>query len=245
MGPLAVPEGGFAYLPGSTNPFSNGVVALAGHALTRVRLRKALPLAQGLEFAAAYLARRNRPSAAFAACELRSPAPMTREDFRAFGATYTSQLRANGFGAESAFPVGRSNMAPLFDPPIANMLFAFTFAAPTESAGGSDFVISGKPENTENPPGITASGDTSPQGMKAKAGFVIDALRQRVTALGCRWSDITGAQAYTVYSLDPVMEELRAASLTSTGLTLFPAYPPVIGLDFEIDVRSVGNELAV
>jgi hypothetical protein len=136
-------------------------------------------------------------------------------------------------------------MAPLYSPPATNTLFAFTFATPAQTVGGPDFVISGKPENTENPSGIVSAGDTSPQGMKAKARFVIDALRQRVSDLGCSWTDITGAQAYTVHSLDPVMDELQAASLTSTGLTLFPAYPPVIGLDFEIDVRSVSSELAV
>lgn len=145
-------RGGFIYLPGSTNPFSNGIAALPGYGLHRVRLLRNPPLAEGLAFAAKFLAARGRPPAAFAACELRSPAPMTREDFRAFGDRYSGLLRANGFGAESAFPVGRSNMAPLFNPPATNTLFAFTFAVPTGESAGSNFVISGKPENTEDPP---------------------------------------------------------------------------------------------
>lgn len=70
---VAVPDSGFAYLPGTANPFSNGVVTLPGYASARVRLRKALPPAEGLAFAAAYLATRSRPLAAFAVCELRSP----------------------------------------------------------------------------------------------------------------------------------------------------------------------------
>lgn len=81
--------------------------------------------------------------------------------------------------------------------------------------------------------------------MKAKAKFVIQELAKRVVALDRSWTDITGAQAYTIHSLDPVIEELRVASLTGVGLTLFPAYPPVVGLDFEIDVRAVSVEHAV
>ena len=73
---LVVQDGGFRHLPGSTRPFSTGVAALDGHVLTRVRLRVAPALAEGLAFAASFLAARGRPMAALAACELRAPAAL-------------------------------------------------------------------------------------------------------------------------------------------------------------------------
>jgi hypothetical protein len=247
--PIAMPHAGFAYLAGGGVPFSNGVVALDGHVLTRVRVRGTPPLAEGLAFAASFLADQGRPLASLAACELRSPAPMALADFMAFNQQYVGLLRANGFGAEDAFPVGRSNMAPLFDPPATNTLFAFTYAVPfggPPAPAGHDFVISGKPETTVNyPPEIVAPGDVSPSGVAAKAGYVIAQLQLRVAELGERWADITGAQAYTVHPLEPVMDVLRTSGLAGVGLALFPAYPPVIGLEFEIDVRAVSFERVV
>ena len=245
---VPVPHGGYAYLVGGALPFSNGVIALDGHTLTRVHLRDALPLAEGLAFAANFLAGQGLSPASLAACELRSPAAMSWADFIAFNTHYVGLLRVNGFGAETAFPVGRSNMAPMFSPPTTNTLFAFTYAAAFTGVGGTagqDFLISGKPESTDDPPGVVAAGNTSPAGMAAKARYVIAELQLRVEALGGSWADITGVQVYTIHSLDGVMDLVRSSGLAGVGLTLFPAYPPVVGLDFEIDVRSVSFERAV
>jgi hypothetical protein len=41
------------------------------------------------------------------------------------------------------------------------------------------------------------------------------------------------------------MPALRESGLTTLGITLVPGYPPVTGLDFEIDVRAIGAELSV
>ncbi len=242
---IAMPEGGFAYLRGGTQPFSHGVVALEEHALIRVRLRPMLPLAEGLAFAADFIAAQNRPQAALAALEVRSPAAMSPAEFAAFNTQYAAMLDAVGFAAEAGFPIARSNMAPQYDAPRVNTLFAFTFATPSAGPGGSDFVISGKPENTDGPPGIVASGDLSPAGMQAKAAHVITALQDRVAALGASWHNVTGAQAYTIHSLDPTMGLLRSSGLANIGLTLFPGAPPVTGFAFEIDVRAVSYELVV
>jgi hypothetical protein len=243
MSPVAVPEGGFAYLPGAGNPFSSGVIALPGHCLARVRLRGHVPMAEGMAVAAAFLRDRNRPMSAFAACELRAPATMSRSAFPAFNALYAGLLRQHGFGAEDAHPVARSNMAPQFDPPAEPTLFAFTFATPCEGPGGRDFLISGKPENTET--GIIAPDDISPAGMHAKAAYVIAQLQDWTRTLGGDWHNVNGAQAYTIRSLDGVVEALRNGGLADVGLTLFPAYPPIDWCEFEIDVRAVSVELTI
>jgi hypothetical protein len=62
--------------------------------------------------------------------------------------------------------------------------------------------------------------------------------------LGGEWSAINGAQVYTVHPLEPVIQIAFAnTGLTDVGLTLFPSYPPVIGLEFEVDVRAVSREI--
>jgi len=92
---------------------------------------------------------------------------------------------------------------------------------------------------------MIAPGDTSAEGMRAKAAFVIDQLRTRVTELNATWSDITGAQIYTTHSLDPILQLLGDSGLAGVGPALFPGHPPIIGFAFEIDVRAISTELTI
>ncbi|MDE2333679.1 MAG: hypothetical protein KGK10_03995 [Rhodospirillales bacterium] len=246
---IAMPAG-FAYLAAGPRPFSAGVIARPGHRLVRVRPRNALSLADGLGLAASHLAARGLPALALAALELRAPAALAPEAFAAFNRDYANLLRERGFLAGDTFPIARSNMAPLFDPPRQTLLHAFTYAAPAASLpgggpeGAADFLVSGKPELSEDPPGIVAAGDTSAAGMHAKAHFVVAALRATTDALGGDWSLLTGAQAYTPHPLEGARAVLRASGLADLGVTLVPGYPPVTGLDFELDVRAISAELA-
>jgi hypothetical protein len=245
---IEFPEGGYAYIPGGAFPFSNGVVALPGYSLTRVRLHGTPALAEGLAFAADWLRSRRLPPSALAAFELRSPAALPRSAFAATNDTYTQLLRSHNFGSATAFPMARSNLAPKFNPPSRQSLFAFSYAAPVSPEAArvtTDFIVSGKPELSESPPMIVAEGDVSPAGLRTKAAYVLQDLRSRVHALGGRWQDITGSQLYTVHSLGPVMDLLCANDLMAAGMTLFPSYPPVTALEFEVDVRAVSVELSV
>ena len=221
-----------------------------------MRLRRPLPFGAGLGIIGAVLEAQARPRAALAACELRSPAAMSPDEFKRFNEEYRSRLDADGFGAVEACPIARSNLAPRFDAPAGNTLFAFTYALPTTPAMpsatpamvadvGPDFVISGKPENTAESPGVVAPGDVSPAGMRRKCAHVIAALRERVDALGARWSDITGANIYTLQPLDAMLELFAQNGLLHAGATLVPSLPPLIGFDFEIDVRCVRTERVV
>ena len=72
-----VPEGGFRFVPGVYR-YSAGVAAEPGFALERVRFAEPVPLARGFARVAELLEAAGRPKAAFAACELRSPAPFPR-----------------------------------------------------------------------------------------------------------------------------------------------------------------------
>jgi hypothetical protein len=71
-------------------------------------------------------------------------------------------------------------------------------------------------------------------------------LRERVAALGCDWSKITAAQIYTVHDIRPLLDTVFAEDKVSQlGLAWYPAWPPVIGMEFEVDVRSVRTELVI
>jgi hypothetical protein len=249
MPDVAIHEpGNFRFIPGGL--FSLGVAALPGYELHRVRFLRPQPLEHGFLTVAAFLREQDRPLAALAACELRSPAPLARSDFVSFNRQYVELQTSLGFSGQSPYPIGRSNLAPLHHPPAEPLLFAFsytTLAHRARSTATTDFVISGKPENIEESPGgIVAGTDISANGLKQKAAYVMQVLRQRVTSLGAEWASISGAQVYTVHSLESVIPSVFADSgLTDVGLTLFPSYPPVLGLEFEVDVRAVSCELLI
>jgi hypothetical protein len=60
-------------------------------------------------------------------------------------------------------------------------------------------------------------------------------LRERVAALGCDWSKITAAQIYTVHDIRPLLDTVFAEDKVSQlGLAWYPAWPPVIGMEFEV-----------
>lgn len=241
--PTVSTDHGFAYIPLPSRPFSAGVIALRSHALVRVCPRAALSLQAGLALAASHLGAEGLPLGALAALELRMPAALSGEDFAAFNQRYTAALRESGFLAGDAIPIARSNMAPLFDPPAETRLHAFTYAAPRAGAGGLDFLISGKPEL--GAAGTIAPGNVSPSGIAAKARFVIAALQETTAALGADWHAITAAQLYTMHPLDGAMAVLAECGMFTPGLTLVAGAPPVLGLDFEIDVRAVTTERVV
>jgi hypothetical protein len=241
------PAGGYRYLGSAGFAFSSGVVAADGYALVRARLHAQPALSEGFAVASAWLRSQGLPPAALAACELRSPAAMTLDAFRAFNDVYLSALHAHGFGARDAFPIARSNLAPRYCAPAEATLYAFTYAVPLPEGtvpGSRDFVISGMPELAADG-SIIARDNVSPAGLEEKCSFVIEVLRERVEQLGCRWGTVTGANIYTVHSLDPILPTLAGHGLAAAGITLIPSYPPVVGLEFEADVRAVHQERTI
>src|SRR5690348_10817024 len=86
-----VPDGGYRFMPGVFQ-YSCGIAALPGFAVVRVRFANPVPLNEGFTRIADILNSKGRPLAAFAACELRSPAPFTEDGFKAFNEAYIETL---------------------------------------------------------------------------------------------------------------------------------------------------------
>ena len=80
-------DGGYKYIP-SVFQYSAGVAAADGYEIIRVTFGNPIPLAAGFTKIAEHLTAVGRPKAAFCACELRSPAPVSEDGFRSFNLHY-------------------------------------------------------------------------------------------------------------------------------------------------------------
>ena len=242
--------GGYRYVRGPFQ-YSGGVAAESGFAIERARFSKPVPMAEGFRAIEAHLEALGRPLTSFCACELRSPAPFTEAGFIAFNRVYVGTLERWGLYRDGHNPVARSNVCPEVDPPPEPSFEAFCYTVPAPSTlqatGATDFVISGSGEVPEGPGSYQdrtiRRSDTSPQAMREKARFVLDAMETRMAALGVGWTGASATQVYTVYDLHPFLaDEIVARGAASAGLTWYYARPPVEGLDYEMDVRGVAFE---
>jgi hypothetical protein len=239
---------GYRFMPG-VSQYSCGVAALPGFALERVRFADPVPLRAGFARIAEILKSAGRPLTAFAACELRSPAPFTEEGFKAFNEIYIKTLIEWGVMKNGVNPVARSNVCPKIDPPGEPCFYAFSYAATAPGAQKS-FVIAGSGESVEGKANyrdhIVAPGDTSPAGMLKKAKWVLDEMERRMSAFGGTWKQTTAVQLYTVQDVYAVLEsELGRRGVFRNGLTWHFNRPPVVGLDYEMDCRCVHIEKVV
>lgn len=242
---ITAPLGGFRFIPG-VYQYSAGVAAEPGFRLERVRFAEPLPMAEGFAAIAAVLEAAGRPKQAFCACELRSPAPFTEAGFEAFNREYGAVLTDWGIFLDGKNPVARSNVCPELHKPPAPSFHAFTFTMPEASAPPS-FVVAGSGEAPEGHANyrdhIIALDDTSADGMRRKADWVLGEMERRMAALDGRWAMTTGVQAYTVHDIHPFLAEaLVARGAARHGVTWQFCRPPVVGLDYEMDCRAVAVE---
>ena len=240
--------GGYRYIPGAFQ-YSGGVAALPGFAIVRVTFREHIPLALGFDRVEKFLASAGRPTTAFCACELRSPAPFSEGGFVEFNRHYVQTLQRWGiYDGGAVNPVARSNVCPEIAPPGEPGFYAFSYTMPSDDAGPS-FVVAGSGEAPEGKgqygKHVVRPGDTSADGMREKARAVLGEMERRMGLLGFAWKDTTATQLYTVFDIHAHFgEEIVARGAARAGLTWHLARPPVMGLDYEVDCRSVATELA-
>jgi hypothetical protein len=234
--------------------YSAGVAAQRGYAIERARFAKPLPLSDGFAAIESYLQGIGRPVTAFAACELRSPEPFTDRGFDEFNYAYVKTLERWQIytgGDEPVNPVARTNVCPMYNKPREAVMSAFSYTVPeTRNALRGTFIISGGGEARRTPGSfrerIVRLDDTSPDGMREKMTFVIEEMERRLQLLGFSWPDAVTVQAYTVQNIGHVVDELLAARGSAEGgLVWYYARPPVIGLEYEMDVRGAARELII
>ncbi len=208
--------GGYRYVP-SVFQYSAGIAALEGFEVERARLHRPLPLAEAFAAVEGHLAALGRPTTAFAACELRSPAPFTDQGFTEFNRLYVGTLERWGIFRDGANPVARTNVCPLYDRPSEPVMFAFSYTVPARGTAPPGFVIAGSGEAPEGSgpyaERTVRHGETHPEALR-EIGHLLGAC------FGPR-----GA--------------LRP------GVMWHYARPPVIGLDVEMDVLGPARTLVL
>ena len=240
--------GGYRYIKGVFQ-YSGGVAAEPGFAIERARLARPLPLAEGFAAVEAHLAAIGRPPTAFCACELRSPEPFSEQGFVDFNRLYVRTLERWGIYNNEINPVARTNVCPEFDKPAGPSLYAFSYTVPAETACGG-FIIAGggEAQDGDSPfhDRIVRLGDVSPDALREKLRYVLAEMEARLAALGFGWSDALSTQAYTVHDIGALVgEEIVKKGAAPGGLLWHFCRPPVVDIEYEMDVRGAARDIVL
>jgi hypothetical protein len=244
------PSGGYRFLSGIA-PYSAGVAAAPGYEIVRAALQSPLPYRLGFELVERHLMSQGRPRAALCAVELRTPQPWSFAGFAEFNVGYVRLLEEWRLLVEGCNPVARTNVAPAVAAPSEPALFAFSYTVPRIDPGSPlTFVVAGAgelPEGVLSPDAIVRPDETSATAMAEKAAFVLGLMRERLAGLGAGWAGVTAIDLYTVHSPEPFVREMleQIGPAAAHGLTWHYSRPPIVGLEFEMDMRGVRRELRV
>jgi hypothetical protein len=240
--------GGYRFIK-AVFQYSAGVAASHRYRIVRVQFRSPVPLREAYTRIERIISEAGRPLTAFCACELRSPTPFSEAGFSDFNKIYVETLARWGLFDGRTNPVARSNVCPAIDPPAEPSFHSFSY---TESSDADvpSFVIAGSGEAPEGHGSYRDRtirlGDTTPSGLLAKAQFVLDEMERRLARFGYSWSDTTATQIYTVHDIHPFFaNEIVRRGAARSGVTWHFNRPPVQGLEYEMDCRSVGVERVV
>jgi hypothetical protein len=242
------PTGNYRFLPGIA-PYSCGVVSVPGFEIAHVTLHRPVPYRQGFDRIEQHLAAEGRPRAALCAIELRSPRPFTFEGFAEFNARYAQILERWGLLVAGVNPVARTNVAPEVDPPAEPVLYGFSYARPCDPGLAPTFVVAGAgelPEGILAADAIVRAGDTSPEGIAAKATFVMALMEIRLRGLGADWPMVMALGIYTIHPIDRLLPQVvlsRVGRAAVHGVRWFYSRPPIEGIEYEMDLRGVRSEL--
>src|SRR5713101_7738826 len=147
-------------------------------------------------------------------------------------------------------PIARTNVAPLVGAPSEPSLYAFAYTIPGATPRPT-FVVAGAGEMRERGvgvQGIVRHGETSPQAMREKAAHVMGVMQARLSGLDADWPDVTTVDVYTVRPLDTFLADTvlqPAGAAAIHGVRWFPSRPPLVGLEYEMDLRGVVREVVV
>jgi hypothetical protein len=243
------PKGNYSFLRG-ISPYSAGAVAAPGYQIEHARLASAVPLKQGFERVSAHLASLGRPRAALCGMELRSPKPFSFAGFNEFNAGYVETLKSWDILLDGLNPVARTNVAPEIDPPAEPSVYGFSYTVASRSWRRT-FVVAGAgelPEGSLDPHDVIRRGESSSGAMRDKARFVMGLMSGRLKGLGADWAEATVTELYTVHPVDSFLaaEVLKPMGMGQLhGLTWHYARPPIVSIEFEMDLRGCVSEVVL
>jgi hypothetical protein len=241
------PRGEYSFLP-AIPAYSSGVVARDGHEIVHATFSRLPALRAGFKAIDEHLTGLKLPKTALCAVELRLPRPLSLEDFGSFNNGYIEVLKSWGIMLDGGRnPVARTNVAPVAVPPAEPAFHGFSYTM-RSNGPQKTFVVAGSGElgDLSSYPGdIVRLGDTSPAGIAAKSGYVMEVMAGRLRALGVTWPDVSAIDVYTAHDLSPA---LVTEMLTVAGHNAFVwnyARPPIKDIELEMDVRGVRREIVL
>ena len=145
--------------------------------------------------------------------------------------------------------MARTNVCPEHDKPPSSSLYAFSYTVPARSGLGS-FIVAGGGEAPEGQGPyrnlIVRLGETSIDAMREKVRFVMAEMQRRLAALGFGWQDAISTQAYTVRDIGALgADELVKHGAVPGGLEWHYCRPPIVDLEYEMDVRGAASEIVL
>ncbi|MEC7914662.1 MAG: RidA family protein [Actinomycetota bacterium] len=242
------PVAPFSYVPG-IDPYSGGVVAAPGAEIIHVTLREPLPWRDGFERIKEITANDEVDHTALCAVELRCPVPHSFEGFIGFNDKYRSLLDDWGLLNGDDNPIARTNVAPVHHPPNDTSLYAFSYVKTVEGDDPGSFVVAGAGDLMDQsdlqPGSIVAKDLDGEEAWRSRIEQVCQEMEDRMSSMGVGWHDCTVIDVYCAEDWfsqagDTLIERIGPA--LAAGLHWHVAHPPIEGLRFEMDVRSVGTE---
>ncbi len=241
------PQGDFQFLQGS-GPYSSGAVASPGFEIVHAVFNPLPELWQAFDMIEAHLEAAGRPLDALCGMELRIPKALSVEGFNSFNEPYMDRLEEWGAHVDGMNPVARTNVALEVAPVAEPSVYGFCSTVPSDTTSKT-FVIAGAGElQGSGLNNIVSQGDVSEAGLRAKADRVLAIMTERLEGMGLAWTDVTQSNIYTVHDIHPLMAPTILPALGDAnrhGVRWHYARPPVLEIEFEMDMRGVRREIVL
>ncbi len=241
------PSGQFTFVPGIA-PYSGGAVANAGYEVAHAQFARPLPLKAAFQAVDEHLTSLKLPKTALCGMELRIPGALSVDGFRAFNTGYIDVLKSWGIFVDgSVNPVARTNVSPVLFPPSEPSIHAFSYVM-RSTGGRKTFVVAGAgelPEGTLEPQDIIRRGETTAAALAEKARFVMGLMSGRLRSLGVSWRLATAINVYTAHDIRGlIVNEVLKPAAHNAAVWQY-ARPPIVDIEFEMDLRGVARELVL
>jgi hypothetical protein len=239
--------GGYRVLPAG-QVFCGGVTPLEGFEVVHALFTPWVPLSEAWNVIERFLKSVDRPVQALCGMELRIPAQLSMEGFRAFNQPYIAQLRK----WDLILPLGnysavcRTNVAPASEPPREPSVHAFSFTMPAQ-ARSTTFCVSGTADIDARGK-IVAGSDVSLAGMQQRLQHCLEVITERLSELELAWSDATHIDLCYARDIGNLMETVVVPGVkgaSAQGVRVHHARPPIVGAEVELECRGVRREITL
>ncbi|MDQ6665437.1 MAG: RidA family protein, partial [Acidobacteriota bacterium] len=104
------------------------------------------------------------------------------------------------------------------------------------------------PEGSLDAHDVVRRGEISPDAVREKARFVMGLMSGRLRGLGVSWDTVTAVDVYTAHPICAMLAEEIVRPMGASaihGVTWHYSRPPIVSIEFEMDMRGCERELVV